>query len=228
VLVHSVITQLEREADPQVAQLRYENQLKRYVDEHQGLRHSSREQRPPALRPAFKLMAFCAALFLMASAANYEFSAWDDGQQLTIALPGGFEQSEYNQWVALFANRSRSLADSGGHSLVVDYVPSASGHFMLQLSILGVDCATADSWFREVLASTPKLEGARYGITQPQVSYSLSVREMLAYELGGRTDSVERRVLRAWSLLGDAPGHNGVIYLIASSDQYPRRASMLR
>jgi hypothetical protein len=225
-LVHNVFAQLEQEADPQIAQLHYENQLRRFVAEAKNPQ-LLRRNRQPALRPAFKLLAALSALFLLASAANMEIPGWDDGQQITLAVPGGFAESDYNHYVALFANRSNSLAAHGGHSLIVDYVREGGAENMLQLSILGVDVTTANTWVREVLAAEPELKGAQYAITQPQVSYAVSVKEMLAFELGGRAESVERRVLRAWTLLGQAPSSEGVIYLIAG-DGSPRRASMLR
>lgn len=232
-LIHGVFAHLEGEADPQIAQLRYENQLRRFVEleksggnQFQGMRH----RRPHGhMRPAFKLLAVLASLFILASwAGEITLPGWDDGQQITVPLPDGFSQGEYMHWVALIANRSQNLADRGGHSLIVDMVPSRHGGYLLQLSVLGVDFTTANEWFREVLRQTPELAVSRYQITQPQVSYEITVREMLAYRLGN-TDLMERRVVRAWTLPGEAPTHKGMIYLIAADgENYPRRASMLR
>lgn len=237
-LVHGVFSQLEGQADPQIAQLRFENQLKRFVAEEkqksgagfqtrrgaEGPRHS----RP--LRPVFLVLATLVAGLLLASAAgDITVAGWDDGQQISVELPKTFSDSDYMHYVALFANRSKSLAAFGGHSLVVDTVPGADGGRLLQLSVLGVDASTANQWFRSVLEETPELQGARYQLTQPQVSYEITVGEMLAYRLG-QTDPVERRVVSAWTLLGEPPSPKGMIYLIAGHDgeQYPRRLSMLR
>jgi hypothetical protein len=227
-LIHSVFAQLEHEADPQIAQLHYENQLRRFVEKETGVRRFGSQRPKSHMRTSFKLVAFLAALLLLGSwAGNIEIPGWDDGQQITLEMPSGFNATDYNHWVALFANRSRTLADKGGHSLIVDYVPAQSGGYMLQLSVLGVNYTTANEWIRDVMDSTPELRGLNYAITQPQVSYAVTVKEMLAYDLG-RTDSVERRVLHAWTILNDQPTYNGMIYLIASQEQFPRRTSMLR
>jgi hypothetical protein len=235
-LIHGVFAHLEREADPRIAQLRYENQLRRFVELEKGGRASvragsfaPRDGRTPHMRPAFKLLAVLASLFILASwAGEITLPGWDDGQQITVPLPDGFSEGEYMHWVALIANRSQSLADRGGHSLIVDMIPSRHGGYLLQLSVLGVDFTTANEWFREVLRQTPELAVTRYQITQPQVSYEITVREMLAYRLGN-TDLMERRVVNAWTLPGEAPTHKGMIYLIAADgENYPRRASMLR
>jgi hypothetical protein len=232
-LVHGVFAQLEGQADPQIAELRFENQLKRFVAEDTAKDTSFRSrgrkpQRP--LRPAFMVLATMVAAFLLASAAgDITLEGWDDGQQINVELPKNFTESDYVHYVALFANRSKSLAAFGGHSLIVDTVPGGDSGHMLQLSVLGVDASTANQWFRSVLEETPELKGARYQLTQPQVSYEITVREMLAYRLG-QTDPVERRVVNAWTLLGEPPSPRGMIYLIAGhkDEQYPRRASMLR
>jgi len=233
-LISSVFTQLEGSADAQIAELRYENQLRRFVEDER-LRGGSYQTRGPGnfgrrpqshMRPAFKLVAFVAALLLLGSwAGNIEIAGWDDGQQITVALPQG-SQHDYMHWVALFANRSKELAAFGGQSLIVDYVPVPEGGYNLQLSVLGVDCSTANEWFRSVQAKTPELHGASYAITQPQVSYAVTVKEMLAYALG-RPDAIERRVVSAWTLCNEPPTRNGVIYLI-TGEHDPTRASMLR
>jgi hypothetical protein len=241
-LIHGLFAQLEGEADPQIAQLHYENQLRRYVAQHksgaglqtrrggpEGPPHFGRRQPKQPMRPAFMLLSVLTTLLLLASwAGEMKIHGWDDGQQITVELPPTFEDSRYVQYVALFANRSNELAAKGGHSLIVDKIGAADGGYLLQLSVLGVDASTANEWFRSVLDNTSELAGARYQLTQPQVSYQVTVKEMLAYKLG-ESDTIERRVVDAWTLLNSPPTPRGMIYLIAGDDHsYPRRASMLR
>jgi hypothetical protein len=217
-LVRDVFEQLERDADPQIARLHLANRLRRGT-----------EPRPRhVVRPVLRLTAFLAGLMLLGSwAGNLEFSGLGDGQQVTLHAPRDFNPCNYPHWVAVFASHSDELAQQGGHSLIVDYSRAEDGSYMFQLSLLGVDYSVANEWIRDVIGDTPELTGATYAVTQPLVSYGVSVKEMLAYKLG-LGSAVERRVVEAWEVSGNAPSGNGMLYLIAQPKDYAQRVSMFR
>ncbi len=216
-LIHEVFGTLQQEADSTVARQRLANQLRRGRDEHSPAAATAR----PMLRPVFKVAAFLCGLILMASfAGNIQIPGWDDGQQVTILLPETFVPDNYNHWVALFANRADNLAAGGGHSLVVDYYQD-SGRYYLKINILGVSYSEANEWTREVMAGIPDLDHTPYSIQQPLVPYSVTVRDMLAFQLGD-TDGVERSVMRAWYAEGQRPSRNCYMFLVARPKDAPR------
>jgi hypothetical protein len=90
--------------------------------------------------------------------------------------------------------------------------------------LLGVDYSQANDWLRGVINDIPELQDTPYAITQPQVPYRVSVRDMLGYRLFGNSEVMERNVVRAWLSIGDRPRH---VYLVTQSSDYARRVSML-
>ncbi|MCC7478774.1 hypothetical protein IT575_09995 [bacterium] len=216
-LIHEVFGTLEREADPTIARQRLANQLRRGREDNSAAAVAAR----PLMRPVFKVAAFLCGLILMASfAGNIQIPGWDDGQQVTLLLPQSFEADDYNHWVALFANRADNLAADGGHSLVVDYYED-EGRCYLKLNILGVSYSEANEWVRGVMATIPDLDHTPYSIQQPLVPYSVTVRDMLAFQLGN-TDGVERSVMRAWYAEGQRPSRNCYMFLVARPKDAPR------
>lgn len=213
-LIAGVFAAREQAADPVIVRLRLERQL-------------AAEPRPrPAMRVGLKLAAFLTALVLLGGwASNLPVPAWDNGQQIMLALPQTFTPANYPHWVALFGKQASALGRAGGHSLVIDYKRSADGRYYLVLSLLGVDYAQANEWIRSVMARTPELQ-TPYSISQPILPYSMTVREMLSYKLGSRS-VVERNVLRAWHYAGERPTKNGFICIIAQPSDYARRVSMV-
>lgn len=217
-LLEQLFRDLEREADVQVARLRLENQLRRA---------SQRPRSPFSMRPRFKAALVLTMLALAASwAGSLPVAGWDDGQRITIELPGGFEPAGYPRWVATFANHSDKLSAAGGHSLVVDYYGDGRGTYYVQLNVLGIDYGKANDWVRSVMDAVPELKGAPYAITQPLVPYKQNIAEMLAYRLGP-VESLERSVVDAWRTAGEMPSRDSFIYIIARPDQDARRVSMV-
>jgi hypothetical protein len=214
-LITGVFTAREREADATIARLHFERQL-------------SAAPRPHLhLRMGYKLAAFLTALVLLGGwASNLPVPAWDDGQQIMLALPTDFSPASYPYWVALVAKHAQGLEKVGGHSLVVDYRQARDGRYYMVLSLLGVSYAAANDWVRAMTAQVPELSGTAYSITQPLLPYSMTVREMLSYKLGSKA-VVERNVLRAWHYAGERPTKNGFIYIIAQPSDYARRVSMV-
>lgn len=211
-LIGSVFGSLEREADPTIARLHFEHQLKR-------------RQPRRGTRTAIKVMAFLTGLILLAGwAGSQHVTPWDDGQLITFKAPADFEPSDYPHWMAIFANNSAELSDLGGHSLVVDYSRDASGCYYFQLGIIGISYTEANSWTRSVLSSVPDLEETQYAITQPLLPYRVSVREMVAFSLLGDSDSEERKVMEAWRAAGEQPR---MIFLVANTKDYAGDVSSL-
>lgn len=213
-LIAGVFAAREQAADPVIARLHLERQL-------------AAAPRPrTALRVGLKLAAFLTALVLLGGwASTLPVPAWDNGQQIMLALPPSFAPVNYPHWVALFGKQANVLGQQGGHSLVIDYKQGQEGQYYLVLSLLGVTYAQANDWIRSVMADVPELQ-TQYSITQPILPYSMTVREMLSYKLGGRS-VVERNVLRAWHYAGERPTKNGFIYIMAQSSDYARRVSMV-
>lgn len=211
-LIGDVFATLEREADPTIARLHLEKRLANRV-------------KPPRVRTGFTVLAFLAALLVFAGwAGNQSITPWDDGQLITFKAPVDFAPSDYPHWMAIFANHSAALAESGGHSLVVDYSRDAAGRFYFQLGIIGLSYTEANSWIRDVFAGVPELEDAQYAITQPILPYRVSVREMIAINLFGDAYAKERRVMDAWRAAGEQPR---VIFLVAKTKDHQGDVSSL-
>jgi hypothetical protein len=189
------------------------------------LREATRPRRvsQTSLGRGYQYALIMVLLALLASwAGNIQIPGWDDGQQITILLPRDFQPDAYPHWVALFANSADDLADRGGHSLVVDYRPVDGGRYFLQLNLLGVDYSQANDWLRSSLSRIPELSGTPYSIQQPLVPFSVSVKDMLAYQLGD-TDGVERSVLRAWTAEGQRLSEHCYLFLVARPHEDPRQ-----
>lgn len=215
-LIHDVFGTLSREADSTVARQRLANQLRR------GSEDPAPVTARPAMRPIFKVAAFLCGLLLLASwAGNIQIPGWNDGQQVVIQLPQNFRPDDYSRWVATFANRTDELSARGGHSLVVDYTLGSDSRFYLKLSILGVNYSQANEWVRDVMSSIPELDHTPYSVQQPMVPYTVSVKDMLAFQLGN-TDGVERSVMRAWYAEGQRPSRNCYMLLVARPNDAPR------
>jgi len=214
-LVQDTFAVLEREADPVIARLRFEHQL------------AGPPPHRPRVRIWLKLAAYLTALVLLGGwATSMPLPAWDDGEQITLALPAGFAPSEYPHWVAVFANHADELRPVGGHGLVVDYKEGRDGTFYLELGLVGVGYAQANEWVRRTLSVIPELRGTPYAINQPVLPYRTTVGRMIAFHLGGR-EAVERYVLRSWKAAGENPSKNGFVYVIARPSDYARRVSMI-
>lgn len=213
-LIAGVFHAREQAADATIARLRFERQLA-------GVKPR------PRVRLVFKLAAYLTALVLLGGAAtNLPVPAWNDAQQILLALPASFTPAAYPHWVALFSKHAGALGQTGGHSLVVDYKQGRDGRYYAVLSLTGVGYTAANDWIRGVMAHTPELQKTAYSITQPILPYSMTVGEMLAFKLGGKS-VVERNVLRAWREAGERPTKNGYIYVIAQPSDYARRVSMV-
>lgn len=212
-LIQYVFTSRELEADPVVARLRFERLL-------------AAKPRQPRVRPLLKAAAFFTALIVLGGwATTLPVAGWDDGQQITIAMPDSFSPGSYPYWVAVFANRADKLGFGDAHSLVVDYKVGTEGEYYLQLGILGADYTKANEWMRAVMSDVPELSGLPYSITQPLVPYRCTVRDMLAYRVLGRSDELERDVVQAWLASGEElPRH---VYLVSRSADYAKRVSKM-
>jgi hypothetical protein len=212
-LVGHVFAGREREADPAIARLRFERLL-------------AQQTRRSRVRPLIKAAALFAALLVLGGwATTLPVASWDDGQQITIAMPADFSPGSYPYWVAVFASRVDKFGLGDAHSLVVDYKVGGEGEYYLQLGILGTDYTKANEWVRAVMADVPDLARQPYSITQPQVPYRCTVRDMLAYRVFGRDEALEHDVVRAWLAGGqELPRH---IFLISRSADYAKRVSKL-
>lgn len=212
-LIDHVFTGREREADPAIAQLRFERML-------------SQQPRKPRVRPILKVAAFFTALLVLGGwATTLPIASWDDGQQITIAMPENFTSASYPYWVAVFANRADKLGLGEAHSLVVDYKVDPNGAYYLQLGVLGADYTKANEWVRDVMADMPELADRPYSITQPLVPYRCTVSDMLAYRVLGRSDVLERDVVQAWLASGEElPRH---VYIISRTSEYAKRVSKM-
>jgi hypothetical protein len=206
-LIHDVFDTLASEADVQVARQRLSNRLRQ---------PQAAPRRPRmSLGRGYQYALLLVLLGLLASwAGNIQIPGWDDGQEITILLPKDFAPDEYPHWVALFANSADDLAARGGHSLVVDYRAVEGGRYFLQLNLLGVDYSRANDWLRASLSKIPELAGTPYSIQQPLVPYTVSVKDMLAYQLGD-TDGVTQSVLRAWTAEGKRLSEHCYLFLVA-------------
>lgn len=214
-LIKDTFSVLEQRADPVIARLHFEHRLKEQFP------------RRPRVRVWLKLAAYLTALVLLGGwATNMPLPAWDDGEQITFALPDSFTPSDYPHWVAVFANHADELRPAGGHGLVVDYKEGRDGAYYLELGLVGVGYAQANDWIRRTLSRIPELRGTPYAINQPVLPYRTTVGRMIAYKLGGR-DAVERYVLEAWKDAGENPSKNGFVYVIARPSDYARRVSMI-
>lgn len=201
-LVAQVFAGRERSADPCIARLHFEHRLAEV--------HPS-----PRVRNSIKVFAFLTTLLLIGSwAGNLSIPAIDDAQQISIEMPANFSADDYLHWTAIFANHAQVLKAAGGHSLVVDMAQDNSGELYLELGILGIDYSTANEWIRDVIKREPELRNSAYSITQPMVPYSLSVGDMVAFQLGS-TQAVERNVVKAWFSIHELPRY---MYLIAKPD----------
>jgi hypothetical protein len=213
------------DADPKVARLRLERQL----------RTGQAPAAPrPALRAAFAIAISLVALFIFGGwASTITIKPWDDAQQVTIALPADWTAANYPRLVALLRKESEVLYASGGTSLIVDYKRGRQGGYFLQLGVMGVDYQETNDWIRTVLRDLPELQGQSYSITQPLVPYSVTVGDMLAFRLAGHNTAVERNIVSAWQRRVESGPDNGrtsrnaVVYLIARDQDYARRVSMV-
>ncbi|GEM_PF-2526550 len=218
-LIQSVFDRLTGQADPVIARLRLERSL---------------ERRPRRRRvsTAIKVLAFITGLLALGGwASGAPVIGWDDGQLITIQAPDSFVPAAYPHWVGVFANHAEALADHGGHSLIVDYRQGSDDSYFLQLGIIGVSYTEANDWLRDVMQRVPELNGTPYTITQPLLPFRVSVREMLAYSVLGRTEAEERKVVAAWRAAESqaqqvAMGRHAQIALIARSNDC-RRVSMV-
>jgi len=210
-LIGQLFGRLEAEADPTIARLRLERKLD--------------APRQPQVRTALKVLAFVTALLALGGwATTAPVAGWDDGQLITIEAPDSFVPAAYPYYAGLFANHAAELETVGAQSLIVDYKQGENGTYYFQLGIIGVNFSEANVWLREVMADTPELETRPYAITQPLLPYRVSVQEMVAFSLFGRTAAEERKVLAAWRTVGEYPQH---IYLITETNDYAHRVSML-
>ena len=212
-LIGHVFSGREREADPDIARLRFERLL-------------AESPRKPRVRSWLKAAAFVTALIVLGGwATTLPVAGWDDGQQITVAMPASFTPSSYPYWVAVFANRADKLGLGEAHSLVVDYRVNEGGEYYLQLGILGTNYTQANEWVRGVMADVPELSGLPYSVTQPLVPYRCTVRDMLVYRVLGRTDVLERDVVEAWLSSGEElPRH---VFIVSRTADYAKRVSRM-
>ena len=222
-LIASVFNGRVADADPTIARLRLERQLR-----------TAPARQKPVLRVTFAVALSVCALFIFGGwAADISLRPWDDAQQVTIALPASWTAASYPRLIGVMRKESDTLYAQGGNSLIVDYKKAHDGSYLLQLGILGVNYQTANDWTRSVLKDVPELHGQGYSITQPMVPYSISVGDMLAFRLAGHTTAVERNVVSAWQQRVEAGPDNGrasrnaVVYLITRDKDYARRVSMV-
>lgn len=233
-LIHEVFKGRVAGADPQIARLRLARKLNESARSGAALR--------PSLRFALHLMAGLFALLVFGGwASSLTLKPWDDAQQVTLALPEGWDPAEYPHVTGLMRKYSEPLYRMGAHSLIVDYKRGRDGAYYLQLGILGVNYQQANDWTRIVLGSEPELATHGYSITQPLVPYAVTVGDMLAFRLTGDNTAVEANVVAAWqskvdsgvaSQAGSPRSHGRTadtarVYLITRDTDYARRISMI-
>lgn len=204
-LIGNVFARLEAEADPQMARLHLENQLKQQAP----------RQRPSPfrLRLGYRLALYAVALFLVLGwASQQEVASWDDGQLITLAAPAAFQPSAYPHYVGMIANHAAELHDVGGHSLIVDFEQGQDGRYYIQLGIIGINYTQANSWLRDLMEAEPEFAERPYAITQPLLSFGVTAQEKIAFDLLGKNYLEEYKVMKAWRTAGEQPR---MIYLIA-------------